>query len=230
MLTRTDGLRILAIGLMALVPAQSSPAADSMPKVTVRVYNYAHIRPNILARAEKDAAWVFREAGVETVWTDCSPVIEELPSCTGPLNPATLILRILERPKPSPLGLPQDALGYALPSTGNSKATYATVFFEPMVYLAQYTRFSQSEILGYAITHEIGHLLLAKMSHSSTGIMRAQWNREDLQHTTLARELFTPEQAERIRADLEARRRQDAPLPLLSASANPTLNPVSPPF
>jgi hypothetical protein len=43
------------------------------------------------------------------------------------------------------------------------------------------------------------------MGHSPTGLMRAQWDREDLGR--IYRELppFTPEQAEMIRADVQTR-------------------------
>ena len=35
-------------------------------------------------------------------------------------------------------------------------------------------------ILGHAVAHEIGHLLLRTMTHSTTGLMCALWDREDL--------------------------------------------------
>ncbi len=60
--------------------------------------------------------------------------------------------------------------------------------------------------------------------------MRAQWGPEELQRAATVGFHFTPEQAERIRADLDARRRQDAPLPLVSASSNMTFDGVTPPF
>jgi hypothetical protein len=62
------------------------------------------------------------------------------------------------------------------------------------------------------MAHEIGHLLLGSNSHSATGIMRAQWSRKDLQRASLEILRFTPAQAERIRADVLARIKQQETL------------------
>jgi hypothetical protein len=60
---------------------------------------------------------------------------------------------------------------------------------------------------GYAVAHEIGHLLLGSHSHSLVGIMRARWGRKELARAE--RELlFLREQAELIRTEVLRRSRQ----------------------
>jgi hypothetical protein len=60
-------------------------------------------------------------------------------------------------------------------------------------------------ILGAAIAHELGHLLLGTNSHSPTGIMCGQWDRRFLRLALMGRQLFTPQQAEVIRAAVDRR-------------------------
>jgi hypothetical protein len=59
-------------------------------------------------------------------------------------------------------------------------------------------------VLAHAMAHEMGHLLLP-YGHSSTGLMRADWNAKDLRLAEDGRLNFTSEQAELIRGQLLAR-------------------------
>jgi hypothetical protein len=65
------------------------------------------------------------------------------------------------------------------------------------------------EVLGPAIAHELGHLLLGP-GHSHTGIMRAQWRREDYERAPRGAFNFPAEQAEQMRAEVKERGRQQA--------------------
>ena len=60
-------------------------------------------------------------------------------------------------------------------------------------------------MMGCAIAHEVGHLLLGPSSHSAGGIMRGEWGPKELRLTLMGGLLFTSQQAKVIRA--EARRR-----------------------
>jgi hypothetical protein len=67
------------------------------------------------------------------------------------------------------------------------------------------------EVLGPAIAHELGHILLGQKGHSPTGIMRARWRREDYERAPRGAFNFTAEQAKQIRAEVSTRnRRQQA--------------------
>jgi len=62
-------------------------------------------------------------------------------------------------------------------------------------------------ILGIAAAHEIGPLLLGSNSHSPLGLMRARGSRQDLQNgARTGNLLFTPKQAEAMRACVLSRR------------------------
>ena len=81
----------------------------------------------------------------------------------------------------------------------------AIIFYQRALDLARTGYVHEQEILAAAMAHEIGHLLLGSNSHSSTGIMRAKWNRDELELARLGRLLFTPEQSALIRAEVLAR-------------------------
>jgi hypothetical protein len=55
------------------------------------------------------------------------------------------------------------------------------------------------------MAHEVGHLLLPIQSHSSRGLMRAHWDRNDLELAQEGRLRFTGEQADLIRSKLSRR-------------------------
>jgi len=55
-------------------------------------------------------------------------------------------------------------------------------------------------LLGIAIAHEIGHLLLPDNSHSQTGLMRAKWGKADFWLAQRSQLFFTAEQGELIRS------------------------------
>jgi hypothetical protein len=57
-------------------------------------------------------------------------------------------------------------------------------------------------LLGDAITHELGHLLLGSGSHSPTGIMCGQWDRNYLRLALMGRQLFTPQQSALLRVNV----------------------------
>ena len=54
-------------------------------------------------------------------------------------------------------------------------------------------------VLGVAIAHELGHLLLPSHVHTTDGLMRKDWTRRDFQNARRASP-FTPEQATDVRA------------------------------
>jgi hypothetical protein len=64
---------------------------------------------------------------------------------------------------------------------------------------------SMSKILGHAIAHEVGHLLLNQQVHSPQGIMRGEWGLTDLRDINCGVLLFTAQQAEVLRSDVRRR-------------------------
>jgi hypothetical protein len=111
------------------------------------------------------------------------------------------------------LGLPNNVMGLA-PGTGPERRL-VYVFYSSVEGLARRqsrAHVSTAQILGHAMAHEIGHLLLNQESHSPTGIMRGDWNLKDLQDAVYGYLLFTSQQAGVIRAEVDRRIRQQKAL------------------
>jgi hypothetical protein len=100
------------------------------------------------------------------------------------------------------LGVAKEDLGFALPALESGNASDAWVFYDCAERMAEGSIASLPQILGVAMAHEIGHLLLGPNAHSPRGIMRAHWGREELQLAAMGLFLFSPEDKAHIRHSL----------------------------
>ena len=199
--------------------AQTTAAGstDTGLTVTIHVYNSAEVDHKTLKEAEKVATEIFRKVGAESRWVDVALTSEnkqENSANQGSFNLSHIRLDIYPRLMDEHLGLSNKALGLA-PGTGPDRQVIY-VFYNRVEALAHgqvRAAFEGSirrpattaQILGHAIAHEIGHLLLNLESHSATGIMRGDWDLNDLQGVASGFLLFTPQQAEVIRAEVARR-------------------------
>lgn len=196
--------------LTVVVPVFTVSAKDSGAepglKIIVRVYNYAHISPKTQAEGTREATTIFSGVGLETLWLDCRLSMEDShgdKACQQPFGPTDLVLRILPRSKHKAY---RDAtFGVSLTSVEEERGFIANIFWDRIEGLTKWSQVSQSQVLGLVTVHELGHLLLGLNSHSPTGIMRANWNKEDLERASQGLLHFTPQQSEQIRAKVRAR-------------------------
>ncbi len=210
----------LAIVLAFLVASPSSFADDQRPnvvdgdlRITVRIYDYAHVSRGILMAAEAEATEILRKAGIETVWAECS-VREERsqidPACQREFGPTDLHLIMLARAMAKRLDFRDAELGRAPAPTEIAPGSYGRVFYvfyDRVNRLVEGRDISEAQILGHAIAHEIGHVLLPVLGHTSTGVMRARWSGKDLQSVARGNLHFAPEEAQQLRAAVRARTR-----------------------
>src|SRR5262249_5869897 len=154
--------------------------------------------------AEAEARRIFGAAGVDSVWLDCSEPHRQLQSgtnqdCAGPEVGATLTLRILPASSPAKAAFRDTVFGFA------DWGVMASVFYGRIADLAHGLDWNNVEIpviLGEAITHELGHLLLGPSAHSPTGIMCADWDPSHLRSALRGHQLFTAEQSNQIRNEV----------------------------
>jgi hypothetical protein len=84
----------------------------------------------------------------------------------------------------SPAGGQDDrllALGDALVDTHAGRGVLGTLYVDRVQRLAGAARANARTLLGRAIAHELGHLLAATSAHSTYGLMRAVWSRDEVQ-------------------------------------------------
>jgi hypothetical protein len=90
------------------------------------------------------------------------------------------------------------------PKSGNLSSVY---IFDAVAHkLAFEEGFAdRTPLLGYAIAHELGHILLRQNNHSHTGIMQARWDHKALQKAFACVLGFVCNEPARIRAEVEMR-------------------------
>jgi len=89
------------------------------------------------------------------------------------LSARELIVRIVTAPRI--ISRDPEALGYSDVDVQARRGTLATVFADRVHTLATERYFDEGTLLGRAIAHEIGHLLLGVVAHPKTGLMRGYW-------------------------------------------------------
>ena len=185
--------------------AGGRPEPKTRPLVTVRVYDYANLRPATLKQAEKEAARVFRIAGIDTIWLHCALTQEELaanPVCDRRFGKDSLVLRVIPESKARVLARHPSEFGVAYQSERGGFGTHAYVFSHRAVEIADAGVTSEAVVLGHVLAHEMGHLLLGVGHHFHRGLMMANWRAEQLQAAARALFLFTPKKAARMQSNL----------------------------
>ena len=195
----------------------SAAVADSgqVPGVCIHVYNYAGVPAWEMTRAQVEAEEVLARAGIETRWAEFLVDREGgVRQANGKdecglgdeQGPTDLILGVVPRAMAQTFRLSAADLGFALlPAEKGEFGNRANVFFERVSLLGESSGASRALILGHAMAHEIGHLLLGAGSHSRSGIMRAPWGRNEFRRAATGSLHFTTGEASRMRRQVRAR-------------------------
>src|SRR5439155_23282002 len=97
-------------------------------------------------------------------------------------------------------------LGFSLVNAADGSAPYlATVYADLTADVARRAGVDSRELLGRAMAHEIGHLLLGTNEHAATGLMRAAWSRAELRRDHTPDWQFLPGEVEQMRAAIAKR-------------------------
>ena len=136
--------------------------------VVVRLYDLQGLPPETVSAARTTAAQTLRNANIDLRWADCP--------CTRPAGPVELMIRLSASTPESEPG----SLGFSYVDTRKGAGTLATVFTDRVHALAVASRVKESDLLGRAIVHEIGHLLLGTHDHTKAGLMRGTWTSIEL--------------------------------------------------
>lgn len=190
---------MLGFGGSGLPESARASSANVNLSINVYVFNYAELLPKTLQPAELVAANIFREAGIEIKWRNCTPALTDIDhdvNCTRKASPTNLVVKILPDIAVTSGFIHDSTMGFAI-------GAFASLSFRQVRKEAALVGTAPDEILGLAAAHELGHLL--SQSHSDRGIMRPSWNREDFGVSQQGAFKFTPEQAEQIRAEVSTR-------------------------
>ena len=193
----------VGLALFRASPIHAAPRQADVVQLLVSVFNSAAISPHALHQAEDKASRVLRDASVEVIWLNCPQDFQReafLGRCSEASFPAHLHLRIVR----SSRGLKASVVGISF-LAADGKGCYADLFYEPVHQLQEESHITPSVVLGHAMAHELGHLLLGTNSHSPIGLMRAHWDREDLTNASKGNLRLSREQSLTIRTRLAQR-------------------------
>ena len=193
---------------MSMLLAAHARVGDAAPRleatVVIRTYNYAAVSPGQLAGAKTEAEHIFRRAGIAIEWIDCRvPRDASGAPCTDPLLAGRdLMLRLVERAAGD--GERVVVLGESMLDREQRGGALMTIDLFPVRATAARTSAAAPTLLGRAIAHEIGHLLLRSGDHPRSGLMRALWSADELRGLKPAHWGFSAREAARMRQTLRA--------------------------
>jgi hypothetical protein len=192
-----------AFMVMLIVPGVLSIEAAAPPEdtVAVRTYNYASVSLEQLGLARSEATQIFKRSRISIEWADCRvPGAVSGSACTDPLLARRdLMLRLMDRP-------PSDdrfvALGESMLDHGERRGVLMTIDMWTVRAIADRAGMPMPTLLGRAIAHEIGHLLLGSGTHPRIGLMRARWSNDELRGLKPAHWGFSTREAAQMRQAL----------------------------
>lgn len=185
-----SALTVVAVALAFCgITATAGAEHSRRSQIVLRIHNRANVSADVLARAGAHVTRVYAAADIDILWH----------AGDGPAPASDLRLTIvITTTPPSELGAGRAVLGTAVEAE-RSCGRVAYALWHRVVESASTENRAVEMVLGYVIAHEVGHLLLPPPSHAASGIMRAAWNRKDLDDAERDRLRFRDEQAQRIR-------------------------------
>jgi hypothetical protein len=164
-------------------------ASDAMPSVLLYLANEAGVSSDIVGDARQEVIRIYAQIGVRVIWAE--------PATGSPKDRLVIIIPPITGQWVGPTG----AFGLAVRGA-NSSGCLAYVFYDRVQPLAKKHQMSDASLLGAAIAHEIGHLLLPDGSHSPSGLMQGKWDNRQFSLARARLLRFTAQQAELIRTHL----------------------------
>ena len=169
--------------------------------IIIRSYNNFGVPAPDLAAAREHAQAILQEAGVNMVWADCW-VGDRQPSnapsrCHEPVG-GDIVLRLQktgERDRSKFV-----SMGFSLVGTAGAAPFLATVYVDRVHSVARGAGIDARRVLGLAMAHEIGHVLLNSNTHAPSGLMRADWSRNELRRNDATAWQFLDSEAAHVRA------------------------------
>lgn len=160
--------------------------------VTVVVHNTAALPDATVTRVEANVERLFTGSGLTVTWAAAATAADGF----------TIHVMIRRQPGGGPGSESPSATGTTI-GEDHSRGGVSFVFYERVVTLAHRYHEPVDLILAYTIAHEMGHELLPAPAHSPSGLMKAEWDGDDIRRLTTGGELFTGQQIALIQRAVE---------------------------
>lgn len=186
----------MALGL-AMVGTSVDAAETGNRPMTIRVYDSVGV-PKAATRMALDvAAHALEPASVDVTWVTCSRTSGG--RCGTPLAHGEIMVRLVRSAAPA-TGATDESLGTALVDPVTGTGVLATVYVDRVERLAASGGTELGTLLGRAIAHEIGHLLMGRTAHGISGLMRPRWTRDEVVRNVVADWRFATADLQAIRS------------------------------
>ena len=180
---------------LILAAAVSVTISARLPLV-VRTYDSAGVSERVLTHAEESAGITLAAAGIHPIWRPCHAT-----GCVARPKPHEVEIRFVR----STSGSEPGSLGFAAVDVEMRAGTLATIYVDRVAALASQAGVDRGDLLGYAIAHELGHLLLGTTEHAAYGLMRATWRADELRRALPLDWVFSGAEGKEMRLRLSAR-------------------------
>jgi len=163
--------------------------------LVVRTYDAVGLSPGMLEQMQASTNATLAAVGIRPIWRPC-----HVAGCVARPKLHEIEIRIVKATAQSQ----RDTLGYAAVDVVQRGGVLGTVFVDRVDALAATSGVDRVELLGRAVAHEIGHLLLGTVEHSPFGLMRATWTTAELRRSLPLDWVFSRKQGAEMRRRLSA--------------------------
>lgn len=176
-----------------LVPGTAESAPPARVEVVARVYNTARVDASITDGALATATRLMTAGAIDVAWRNC-----DVPDACATVPVREFVIRLVRSRARGTDGAAL-VLGEVLIDVNARTGVLATIYVERVERMAALSAADTASLLGRAIAHELGHLLLATTAHSSRGLMRAQWTSKEIRGNEAVDWVLTKSDAAEIR-------------------------------
>lgn len=185
-----------AAGTMLIGLAPPASAQTYAGHLVVRLYDFSTLDQSVRSAALDEARAIVADAGVSASWHDCHRAEGCAPEA------GELVVRVVRETGEHGVEW-QRALGFSVIDPVAGSGTLATIFINRVEDSARHAGSDLALLLGRAIAHEVGHLILRTNAHADEGLMRAIWTEQELARNTREDWVFAAADRRQIRAVLQ---------------------------
>jgi hypothetical protein len=168
----------MTVSMLPMMMTAAPTVSAELPwkGLAVRVYDNADVPKGALRTAFETAGKALQPAEVDVRWLSCT--VSSGGRCTEPLRRGELVVRLVRSAKGA--AVDDESLGTALVDPATGTGVLATVYVDRVERLVRRSDGDLGTLLGRAMAHEIGHLLMGRASHAVRGLMRPRWTRAEV--------------------------------------------------
>jgi hypothetical protein len=192
----------------ALTLARPSAAVPEPLRIVIR-WSPQVALPGDGSEARRRAANILRQAGISVSWRECGSFPgatgKTSPECREPLQANEVILRIGLAGSTDLESRARAALGESLIDVAGCGGRFSTIYADRVAAMARLAGVDTTDVLAFAVAHEIGHLLLGTPAHAERGLMRALWSVAEFRRNAALDWLFSAGEARMMRETVARR-------------------------